>query len=313
MREKRIKEAIARVEAVAAAGLSLTVREASDTSGPEPYTSLTALLVEVGRAAMRKGRVALVHVDEVQNITDERTLSQLLIALGDAITHEEEVAIPGGAHVRRSLPIAVYLTGLPDFEDRAGAHKGATFARRFRTTVLTAIDDEDIRAALQDFVLPGWEVADGSGRTRRIRMDQDAAAAIVDLCRGEPFLFQLAGERAWYAGSGPTITRAEVHAGWRGAEREAAAHVERILERLPPRSVPSWRPWPRCPPRSARSPASRRRWAGRGPRRSAPRRSAWTPCAASSTGGRPTASGIARSRRTSPAPGRASGEAPASR
>jgi hypothetical protein len=234
-REKRIKEAIAQVETVAAAGLSLTVRGGSEQSGPEPYTALTALLVEVGRAAIRHEQVALVHIDEVQNITDERTLSQLLIALGDAITHEDEVVVPGGARVRRSLPIAVYLTGLPDFEDRAGAHKGATFARRFRTTVLTAIDDEDIRAALQDFVVPGWEVADGSGRTRRIRMDQDAAAAIVDLCRGEPFLFQLAGERAWYAGSGPTITRDEVHAGWRGAEREAAAHVERILERLPPR------------------------------------------------------------------------------
>ncbi|MFT2690286.1 hypothetical protein [Clavibacter zhangzhiyongii] len=102
MREKRIEDAIARVETVAAAGLSLTVRGGSEQSGPEPYTALTALLVEVGRAAMRHERVALVHIDEVQNITDERTLSQLLIALGDAITHEEEVAVPGGARVRRS-------------------------------------------------------------------------------------------------------------------------------------------------------------------------------------------------------------------
>ena len=69
LREKRIREAIGRVETVAAAGLSLTVR-GSEQSGPEPYTALTALLVEVGRAAMRHDRVALVHVDEVQNITD---------------------------------------------------------------------------------------------------------------------------------------------------------------------------------------------------------------------------------------------------
>lgn len=231
-RERRIKDALARVQTVAVSGISLTVRA---QEGPEPYSALTALLVEVGRAAIERGNVALIHIDEVQNIADEHALSQLLIALGDAVTHEEAVELPGGAIVRRSLPIAVYLTGLPDFEDRAGAHKGATFARRFKTTVLTAIDDDDIAAALQEFVLPGWEVPDGAGGTGRIRMEEDAAAAIVELCRGEPFLFQLAGERAWYASGDATITREQVVSGWRGAQREATAHVERILTRLPPR------------------------------------------------------------------------------
>ena len=231
-REKRIEQVLGRVESVAARGISLTLR---DQVGPEPFTALTDLLVEVGRAAIRQGRVALVHLDEVQNVTDEHALSQLLIALGDALTHEEVVEVPGGARVARSLPIAVYLTGLPDFEDRAGAHKGATFARRFRTTVLAALDDDDVAAALQDFVLPGWPVPDGAGGAGRIRMDADAAAMIVDLCRGEPFLFQLAGERAWYGGTGATITREHVLAGWRGARREATAHVERILARLPQR------------------------------------------------------------------------------
>ncbi len=66
-------------------------------------------------------------------------------------------------------------------------------------------------------------------------MEADAASAIVDVCRGEPFLFQLAGERAWYAGAGAVITREHVLSGWRGAEREATAHVERILDRLPDR------------------------------------------------------------------------------
>jgi hypothetical protein len=231
-REKRIASLLDRVQAVAASGLSLTLR---GTEGPEPHTALTELLVEVGRAAIAQDVVALVHIDEVQNIVDESALSQLLIALGDAITHEETVELPGGVRVTRFLPLAVYLTGLPDFEDRAGAQKGATFARRFKTTVLTAIDDDDIVAALQDFVLPGWEVADDRGATGRIRMEADAVGAIVDLCRGEPFLFQLAGESAWYAGSDATITRQQVLAGWRGAQREAAAHVERILGRLPGR------------------------------------------------------------------------------
>lgn len=232
-REKRIADALARVQTVAVSGISLSLRGAD---GPEPYTALTDLLVEVGRAALTRGDVvALIHIDEIQNITDEKTLSQLLIALGDALTHEVEVDVPGGATVSRTLPIAVYLTGLPDFEDMAGARKGATFARRFKTTTLYAIDDDDIGQALQPFVLKGWEVPDGRGGSTRIFMEPRAAALIVDLCQGEPFLFQLAGEQAWYAGTGATITAEEVARGWRGAQREASAHVERILDRLPER------------------------------------------------------------------------------
>lgn len=230
-REKRIGDVIARVQAVALSGLSLTLRGAD---GPEPYAALTDLLIEVGRAAIMRGQVmALIHIDEIQNITDEKALSQLLIALGDALTHEVEVEVPGGARVRRSLPIAVYLTGLPDFEDMAGARKGATFARRFKTTTLSAIDDEELTEALQEFVLEGWEVPDGKGDVAHILMEPEAAALIVQVCRGEPFLFQLAGEQAWYAGTSSTITAEEVRRGWRGAQREATAHVQRILERLP--------------------------------------------------------------------------------
>ncbi|MDR6865997.1 hypothetical protein J2Y69_000582 [Microbacterium resistens] len=232
-REKRIGAAIARVQAVAVSGFSLTLRGAD---GPEPYSALTDLLIEVGLAAIARGQVmALIHIDEIQNIIDEKALSQLLIALGDALTHEVEVEVPGGARVSRSLPIAVYLTGLPDFEDMAGARKGATFARRFKTTTLFAIDDEDLAEALQEFVLEGWGIPDENGGTARIRMEPRAAALIAEVCRGEPFLFQLAGEQAWYAGKGQTITAAEVGRGWRGAQREATAHVERVLERLPAR------------------------------------------------------------------------------
>ena len=232
-REKRIGEAISRVQGVAASGVSLTLR---GSEGPEPYAALAQLIVEVGLAAIGQGQVmALIHIDEVQNITDEKALSQLLIALGDALTHEVEVEVPGGGRVSRSLPIAVYLTGLPDFEDMAGARKGATFARRFKTTTLSAIDEDDLTEALQEFVLAGWEVPDDNGGSTHVRMDPDAAARIVDLCRGEPFLFQLAGEQAWYAGSTQTITDEQVRQGWQGARREATAHVERILERLPGR------------------------------------------------------------------------------
>lgn len=232
-REKRIGEILNRVEKVAAAGISLTLRE---HNGPEPYTSLTELLIEIGRAALRRGEVmVLIHIDEVQNITSEEALSQLLVALGDAITHEEDVQVPGDMVIKRALPLAVYLTGLPEFADMAGARKGATFARRFQTTTLGPIDDDDLASALQPFLLEGWEIPDDRDVTVSVRMAPEAREAIIDLARGEPFLFQLAGQQAWYADGSDLITREQVLRGWGPARGEAAAHVERILARLPRR------------------------------------------------------------------------------
>lgn len=232
-REKRIGDLLRRVETVAASGVSLSVR-AQD--GPEPYIALTDLLIEIGRAAIRHGDVMVViHIDEVQNISDENARSQLLIALGDALTHEETVDVPGGLRIERGLPIAVYLTGLPEFADMTGARKGATFARRFRTTTLGAIDDDALTSALQPFVTEGWPIADDAGGVGRVFMEPAAQRAVVELAHGEPFLFQLAGERAWYAGTDDLITAEHVRTGWRDAAPEAEAHVQRILDRLPPR------------------------------------------------------------------------------
>ncbi|MEI5672989.1 MULTISPECIES: ATP-binding protein [unclassified Nocardioides] len=231
-RDRRIKDLLDRVRAVAASGISLTLDRGE---GPEPYTALTDLLIEIGQAAIGRDVAVLIHIDEVQNITSEETLSQLLVCLGDAIAYEIDVEAPGGVIFRRVLPIAVYLTGLPEFADMAGARKGATFARRFMTTTLAPIDDDDLRMALQEFISPGWTVPGDQGGTGLVGMEPAAADEIVRLCRGEPFLFQLAGERAWYAGDGPVITLSEVREGWSAARAEAAAHVERILERLPGR------------------------------------------------------------------------------
>ncbi|ROS58340.1 AAA ATPase-like protein [Frigoribacterium sp. PhB160] len=233
--QQRVLALLARVEQIAVSGFSLTLRGSDGAEGPEPFTALFDLLVELGQAAIAQDVVVVIHVDEVQNITDDAALSQLLIALGDALSHEVDVELPGGGTVPRYLPIAVYLTGLPDFEDMAGARKGATFARRFRTVTLTALEEGDLLAALQPFAIQGWETADGHGGLDAVRMTPEAARAIVALCCGEPFLFQLVGQRAWNAGTAPVITEEEVLAGWRVAEREASAHVERILGRLPSR------------------------------------------------------------------------------
>ena len=232
-REQRIGDLLRRVETVAASGVSLSVRAQDE---PEPYVILTNLLIEIGRAAIRRGDVVvIIHIDEVQNISDENALSQLLTALGDALTHEETVDVPGGLRIERGLPIAVYLTGLPEFADMTGARKGATFARRFRTTTLGAIDDDALMSALQPFVTEGWPIADDAGGVGRVFMEPAAQRAVVELAHGEPFLFQLAGERAWYAGTDDLITAEHVRTGWRDAAPEAEAHVQRILDRLPPR------------------------------------------------------------------------------
>ena len=229
-REQRIAGMLERVRAVAASGISLTLDR---SAGPEPYVALTELLIEIGRAAIRAQAVVLIHIDEIQNVSDPNALSQLLVSLGDAITAGVSVELPGGGVRDRGLPLAVYLTGLPEFAEMASTRTGATFARRFATTVLSPLSDTDLIFALSPFIDPGWEVADDEGGTARIRMTPDAAAKIVELCHGEPFLFQLAGERAWYAGTDALITLGDVLDGWGAAKQEASAHVERILERLP--------------------------------------------------------------------------------
>lgn len=226
--DARVAGILGRLREVSVMGSGVAVDPAP---GLQSHVALAEVLVAVGRAAREDGRVVVVHVDEVQNITDDDRRSQLLVALGDALGHEEEVAVPGGV-ARVGLPLAVYLTGLPEFHDQASSRSGATFARRFATTVLDPISDADLQAALAVFVFEGWPVVvDGTMGT--VTMAPDAVDAIVDLCRGDPFLFQLAGQAAWDAGDGPTISQHEVRRGWRTVAREARTHVERLVGRLP--------------------------------------------------------------------------------
>ncbi|KAA1374931.1 ATP-binding protein [Aeromicrobium fastidiosum] len=230
--EKRLRTLIDRVKAISVAGWGLTLEP---TAGPQPFVALTDLLIEIGLAAHEQKRLVMIHVDEVQNITDQAALSQLLVCLGDALTYEHTVVVPGGAHIDRVLPVAVYLTGLPDFDDMAGARKGATFTRRFKTITLAPISDDDFKLALTSFLDPGWPV-EVDGLPATVRMTQEARDAIVACCCGEPFLFQLAGQEAWYASpDSPLITVDDVRQGWEEAKPEAVTHVERILGRLPER------------------------------------------------------------------------------
>lgn len=217
-----------RVHTIAVMHVSLGLQPAD---GVPAHAALRQLLVELGRAAAVAGRVVLVHLDEVQNTTDGDELSQLLIAFGDALAHEDPTDVPGG-RIPTLLPLAVYLTGLPEFADLASSRGGATFARRFATTLLTPLEDADLHFSLRTFVRDGWEVA-VDGRTERVAMTPEAAARIVELCHGDPFLFQLAGQQAWDAGTDVLLHVDDVMRGWSRARPEAIQHVDRLLERLP--------------------------------------------------------------------------------
>lgn len=228
-RDASIEAVLRRVRGLTAGGVGV---ELAASEGPPAHVALFELLVALGRACMRDGRVLLVHVDEVQNVDDDAALSQLLVALGDALAHDEEVTAPSGQRLVVALPIAVYLTGLPEFHDRASSRTGATFARRFQTTVLGPLDDDDVRGALRPFAHVGWPVSAG-GEEGRVTMTPAAIDAVVELCHGDPFLLQLVGQHAWDAGEAPVIDVDDVRAGWRSARAEAITHVERLLARLP--------------------------------------------------------------------------------
>lgn len=226
--EQRIRDLLDRVRTISVMHLSVGLEPAD---GVPAHVALTQLLVELGRAAASAGKVLLLHLDEVQNVSDDETLSQLLVALGDALAHEELVSVPGG-QLEVLLPITVYLTGLPEFADMASSRQGATFARRFATSVLAPIDDDDLRLALLPFVREGWPIT-FDAEARRVWMTPGAARRIVDLCHGDPFLFQLAGQQAWDAGESEFVDEGDVERGWTRARSEATQHVERLLARLP--------------------------------------------------------------------------------
>lgn len=226
--DARLGALLDRVQTIAVMQVSLGLQPGE---GVPAHVAVRQLLVELGRAAAAAGRVVLVHLDEVQNTTDGDELSQLLIALGDALAHEDPIEVPGGT-IEALLPLAVYLTGLPEFAHLASSRGGATFARRFATSLLTPIEDADLHFSLRTFVRDGWEIAD-NGRTARVAMTPDAAARIVELCHGDPFLFQLAGQQAWDAGTDVILDVEDVLRGWSRARPEAIRHVDRLLERLP--------------------------------------------------------------------------------
>lgn len=228
-RERTLGKLFRRVEKLGAAGVQVDLRA---PDGRLAHRELFDMIVALATRAHRAGQVLLVHLDEVQNMDAEEHASALLTAVGDALSHTSRVQTPGGGIQEVHLPLAVYLTGLPEFADTATARRGATFTRRFATTILGPLRDEELREALVPLVA-GYEVEDGNGSTTHVVMDPDAADAIVQASYRDPFLFQLVGARTWLADSGHQITPEDVQLGAAAARSEVLLHVDRLLTRLP--------------------------------------------------------------------------------
>lgn len=199
---------------------------------PSPvHVLLTEVMGALARLASddAPGRLVLVRLDEVQHLAG-RQLSQVLTALGDVLNAEAVVRDPAGGAHRDKLPVAIYLSGLPDFYARAAA-AGATFARRFKPLELGPLEEADLELALRPFTTAGWPILGESG-PERVRMQPEGARALIDASHGSPFLFQLVGEAAWNAGPGELITAAEARAGIAAARRETVAHFRLRLQGL---------------------------------------------------------------------------------
>lgn len=165
----------------------------------------------------------VVRLDEVQQLRGDQ-LSQVLTVLGDALNEEVAERDAAGIVRSRTVPLAVYLSGLPEFSIRANAAR-TTFSRRFKPIDLEALEEADLRAALAPFASAGWAVLADDGPAR-VHFSPEAVDIVVERCLGSPYLFQLVGDAAWNAGSGPIVSAEEVRRGYRSARREIQAYME---------------------------------------------------------------------------------------
>lgn len=202
-----------------------------DLGSPQPidHRDVRDLAVALAGLASEDGRLLVIRVDEVQNLHGTG-LSALLTGLFDAFAAQvTDRDIAGTAH-ERVLPIALYLSGLPEFSLRASAAR-ATFSRRLKVIDLEPLTRDDIRHALLPFRTDGWPIVAGDGPAA-VTMSSEATEAIVSSCHGSPYLLQLLGDAAWLAGRDTEISVEDVQRGAQQARREVRAHFELLLADL---------------------------------------------------------------------------------
>lgn len=176
-------------------------------------------LVEAGTLARGQGVALLLMVDEAQNAS-EAAFGALWHALQEAQGTAEVERGPRGERLRRHLPLAVYVAGLPGVLE-LGRRAGVTFSERVAHLDFGLLPPADVRDALTAFAA-----------NADVAFDDEAADRMVALVGGYPYFLHLLGRRVWRAGSGPVVTLAEVEAGWRDAQPDLAAFYGERLRPL---------------------------------------------------------------------------------
>ncbi len=220
-----VERALKRLHVVSIKGVELARKEEGISN---PHLVVRDSIVGLGEVLARENadlepserRALLLRIDELQN-ADESQRSALLAALGDVLEHQVVLDADGnsGARVAEHLPVLVFLTGLPELLNRSTDVD--TFRRRFTTRPLGLLADGDVLDALTES-LPGG-----------VAVEPAAARRLADVVGGDPFLFQLVGQAAWNASTGPSITVDDVDAADRATYSDRLRVVEAAAADIP--------------------------------------------------------------------------------
>jgi hypothetical protein len=209
------KAALKRVAGVVVGPSGVTIPEARPRRGAAErwHRDLAEILVAAGTLARDRRVALLLLVDEAQNI-ERGAIGALFHALQESQSHTAAEEHPSGARLRRHLPLAVYVAGLPGLPSLLRA-AGSTFGERARHHQLGPLSPADVGEALVAFAAQGG-----------VAVDADASDRFCELIGGYPYFLHVVGSQVWVAGDGPVITADDVEEGW----RRAAATIDLFYE-----------------------------------------------------------------------------------
>lgn len=197
-----IAEALRRMAGVrlGPGGVQLEVRDTTTPDAVDRGRGLADLLEEAARVAQSRDRVLVLLLDEVQN-ADDAALGDLCHALQHSQTVAEPEIGPRGERLRRHLPLAVYLAGLPGLTEQI-RRAGATFLERVAHLDFGLLRDPEVRDALTHFAA-----------NEGVAIDADALDAMVAAVGGYPYFLHVVGKHVWTAGDADVIHLAEARRG----------------------------------------------------------------------------------------------------
>lgn len=190
-------------------GVTVQTRPERNVHVDDRGRALSELLTGAARAAAGRGAVLVLLLDEVQNATTD-TLGDLCYALQEVQATADVEIGPRGERVRRHLPVAVYLAGLPGLGEKI-RKAGATFFERAAHHDFGLLREPEVRDALVAFA-----------GNEEVGIDGEALDVMVEAIAGYPYFLHLIGAKVWTAGSGAVITAEDARRGLAAARRDIA-------------------------------------------------------------------------------------------